>query len=716
MELFRPDRPVSKEKDDKFQRYPFAKRIADIVSSNKYHKSLVIGIYGKWGQGKTSVMHFIKNEVSENVITINFNPWRFHEQKHLLKSFFESIAIALGKKLTDHKEKFAKAFTRYAVSVGSLYSSNHPLSDIGNETDEKLNSLSVEELKAKVDQLIIETNCNLVVFVDDIDRLDINEVQSIFKLVKLLGDFPRTAYILSFDDDLVAASLGPQYANRDKSSGYEFLEKIIQLPLHLPKANEQALRKYTLELIDNVLNYLNLQLSEKEIKDFISKFDEAFLPAIDNPRLGVRFANSIGFSIPLLMGEVNISDLMAIEGIKTFYPELYHFIRNNQNYFLRKYSGHADYMHNPENEKREIKHKLSEVLHSHDNKLKLHILDMLMSLFPQLKTAYENYGFPNRVYEQWYRERRICSPHYFERYFSYVVSEGDISDIYFTELLSNLDTVSKDELLYRFTQALEKIKPDIFLFKLNKFIPAFTEDQGITIAKVLAKMGDKFSYDKQSFLYSTKDQAGYLIFSLIKKVPLEHRPNTCLEILQTAEPFEFAMVIQNKFRIKKHHETEENFLTANELNAISSYLIKRLEKEKESKNLFDILPDHELRSVLLLYADLGKQPAVKKLLMDLLKTNIENALSLIRVFTTTIYSTKTGSSHKADFDEDSYRDLNYVIDLDQLYFATLNAYGTLQYEPDENNITNEISNANLIAKFQKMHLEKNDMSHPPLLK
>jgi len=234
MELFRPDRPVSKEKDDKFQRYPFAKRIADIVSSNKYHKSLVIGIYGKWGQGKTSVMHFIKNEVSENVITINFNPWRFHEQKHLLKSFFESIAIALGKKLTDHKEKFAKAFTRYAVSVGSLYSSNHPLSDIGNETDEKLNSLSVEELKAKVDQLIIETNCNLVVFVDDIDRLDINEVQSIFKLVKLLGDFPRTAYILSFDDDLVAASLGPQYANRDKSSGYEFLEKIIQLPLHLP--------------------------------------------------------------------------------------------------------------------------------------------------------------------------------------------------------------------------------------------------------------------------------------------------------------------------------------------------------------------------------------------------------------------------------------------------------------------------------------------------
>ncbi len=575
---------------------------------------------------------------------------------------------------------------------------------------------SVEELKAKADQLILDANCNIIVFVDDIDRLDVNEVQSLFRLVKLLGDFPRTTYILSFDDDLVAASLGPRYANGDKSSGYEFLEKIIQLPLHLPKANEQALRKYTLELIDNVLNYLNFHLSEKEIEDFILKFDEAFLPAIDNPRLGVRFANSIGFSIPLLMGEVNISDLMAIEGIKTFYPELYHFIRNNQAYFLKKYSGHNGYMHHSENEKREIKHKLNEVLHSYDNKLKLHIVDMLMSLFPQLKTVYENFGFPNRVYEQWYRERRICSPHYFERYFSYVVSEGDISDIYFTELLANLDTVSKEELLFRFTHALDKIKADVFLFKLNKFIPAFTQDQCMVIAKVLAQMGTCFSYIQQSFLFGTKDQAGYLIFSLLKKIPQEQRLEMCMEVLQVSQPFDFTMVIQNKFRFKKHHEAEEDFLSERELVTVCSYLIKRFEKEKEIGDMFTMLTDHVLRSILLMYVETGKQPVVKKMLMDLLRIDVANALSIIRTFTTSIRNNRKDYSYKSGFDEDSYRDLNMVIDLDQLYFATLTAFGSLQYDASENQSSEDVSNANIIAKFQQMHLHKNNITHPPFVK
>src|SRR5689334_5973269 len=98
MELFRPDTPVESEKQDRFQRYGFAKRIAKIVEGN-YHKSLVIGIYGKWGEGKTSLMNFIQSELDENTVVINFNPWLFQDERNLIKSFFESIATALRKKL-----------------------------------------------------------------------------------------------------------------------------------------------------------------------------------------------------------------------------------------------------------------------------------------------------------------------------------------------------------------------------------------------------------------------------------------------------------------------------------------------------------------------------------------------------------------------------------------------------------------------------------------
>lgn len=105
MELFRPDEPISSEKEDHFQRYAFAKRIAQIVSKGYYPKSLVVGIYGKWGEGKTSLMNFIKAELDNEAVAINFNPWLFNDQKQLVKSFFESIANAIGKRLSTNNKK-----------------------------------------------------------------------------------------------------------------------------------------------------------------------------------------------------------------------------------------------------------------------------------------------------------------------------------------------------------------------------------------------------------------------------------------------------------------------------------------------------------------------------------------------------------------------------------------------------------------------------------
>jgi predicted KAP-like P-loop ATPase len=255
MELFKPDKPIEEEIEDKFQRYSFAKRIAAIVSDNRFPKSVVVGIYGKWGEGKTSVMNFIRKEIGDSAVVVSFNPWLFNDQKQLLKSFFEAMAAAVGKKLRSNKEKIASVFTDYADSVGSLAGQwiAPGLFGAARKMTEKLRNDSIEHLKVKVDDIIIEANINFVVLVDDIDRLDTDEIQAVFKLVKLVGDFPRTSYILSFDDDMVAGALGPKYSNGDKNAGYNFLEKIIQIPLHLPKAHPKALRDYTLNLIDSCL-------------------------------------------------------------------------------------------------------------------------------------------------------------------------------------------------------------------------------------------------------------------------------------------------------------------------------------------------------------------------------------------------------------------------------------------------------------------------------
>src|SRR5438094_267400 len=58
---------------------------------------------------------------------------------------------------------------------------------------------------------LTETGKRVVLFIDDVDRLDRKEIQAAFKLVKLSAGFDHTSYVLAFDDEMVAAALGETY-------------------------------------------------------------------------------------------------------------------------------------------------------------------------------------------------------------------------------------------------------------------------------------------------------------------------------------------------------------------------------------------------------------------------------------------------------------------------------------------------------------------------
>lgn len=412
------DKPASIQSEDCFQRYEFSKRIASIVAKPQIDKSIIIGLYGRWGEGKTTVMNFIQKELPKDTIIVNFNPWLFSDEQHLLKSFFTSISEALGASDKTKKEKIGELLSDYGGAIGSVTQfigfGTEGLEKLGN----KLKSTPTDELKKRIDELIIQSGKSIVVFVDDIDRLDISEVQYVFKLVKLVGDFPNTSYILSFDEEMVSAALSPKYGGDSRSAGYNFLEKIIQIPLKIPKASKKALSRYTLNLLNKVLDDVSIDLNIGESNDFLEVFNNVFLPIMDNPRLGIRFANALSFSIPLLNGEVNISDLMVIEGLKIFYPSLYDFIRNHGQLFLertdRDYFGFGD----KKEKKDEIRKEIGQAISTFEEKQQKVIIRMLEQLFPQLKSIYSNSSYTDDFYTIWTKDKRICSDKYFERYFS----------------------------------------------------------------------------------------------------------------------------------------------------------------------------------------------------------------------------------------------------------------------------------------------------------
>ncbi len=697
------DKPVSHLNEDWFQRYEFAKRIAAIVGRNMNSNSLTVSIYGKWGQGKTTLLNFIEKELSEDVIAIHFNPWLFSETPQLLKSFFENFAIALGKSSTTGKEKVGNFFKEYASAIGTITQfvgfSTEGLKNLGD----KISEVSVQDLKTRIDDFIITADKNIVVFIDDIDRLDVNEVQQIFKLVKLVGDFSRTSYILSFDHELIAEALAPKYGGGNKEAGYDFLEKIIQLPLNLPKARKQDLRSFFLNLVENVLREIKINLKEEEKNEFTQRFDEAFLPALDNPRVAVRLANSINFSIPLLQGEVNLIDLMTIETIRVFFPDFYSFIKNNRGFFINSYSHEAPSFIDKEKPKEEAKKRILEALDKYEAVVKDKLLSMLQDLFPQLRTILANYHYSNEHYMEWYREMRICSPYYFERYFSYAIQKGEISDIVFKDIFSDLADISLSEFTNRLSFQFKTLEVDEFIFKLYQYKNSFSPKESETLAAALASFGELYLLGRKDVFYGTIGMASLIIYSLLKKIPLEDRLSATLNVLDNAKPLPFVIDLQFKFRQKPKYSDEEPFLKDDDLVQVTQKIIEHFERIANETNLFNVLPDYAFYRVLKMFITVDRKSDVTKMLEQQIQLNKKSVINVIKLFTPTMNSSSMPNPYKVNFTFEKYKELDNILSCDILYKASMEAYGKLIYQPVELPESDELTDENLLALFQKIH-------------
>lgn len=117
------DFPITTREDDRFSRWGFSERIAQVIAKRTDPSSIVIGLYGIWGDGKTSVLNFIEKSLEENadVICIKFNPWRFGTEEDLLSGLFYDIASALDEELTNSGDKLKDFVKKAAPAAGALF-------------------------------------------------------------------------------------------------------------------------------------------------------------------------------------------------------------------------------------------------------------------------------------------------------------------------------------------------------------------------------------------------------------------------------------------------------------------------------------------------------------------------------------------------------------------------------------------------------------------
>lgn len=88
------DNAISSSAEDRLGRSAFASHLASALLAEPAEHGLVAALVGPWGQGKSSVLNMVREELegthSRTVLT--FNPWMFAGREQLVSTFFEQVA------------------------------------------------------------------------------------------------------------------------------------------------------------------------------------------------------------------------------------------------------------------------------------------------------------------------------------------------------------------------------------------------------------------------------------------------------------------------------------------------------------------------------------------------------------------------------------------------------------------------------------------------
>lgn len=534
---FAGDRPWRPGDDDQLRRVAFARRIADTIAAHPSREGLVVGVYGPWGEGKTSVLHMVEARLKEHdVEAMWFNPWYFREQDSLVLTFLHQLAGRIEAKLGTRADEFKRVLDKYGSLLSSLPTSlvgmdpGAPLTAVGKQ----IGGSTLEDLKNQLEQMLVEKKIDVVVFMDDIDRLDRREIQAVLKLVKLAGGFNHVTYVLAFDDEMVAAAVGEAYGG-DREAGRNFLEKIVQVPLRLPRVDAATGLNLTLAEVDRALKVTaaDEDLTEQQAVTFRRFFDPIFEARPRTLRAAKRYGNALTFALPLLKGEANIGDLLLLEALRSFTPSLYAALPR----YRRLLIGSSDLRKMQEKAKKSWQRLLA---HTPAPERKA-VGDALEHLFPRLRQITQNMGYGPDWGIRWAQAQRVASDDYFDRYFQYAVPLNDVSDLGVRQLLDALEAADLNEALRRYDQLLTAGNAGRLVDKLRLTEDTLSPVAARTLVRLLVQRGGGLPRPRSFFGFDVPQaQAVILAVKAIRRIPLADRTDVALEVVSEPTSIGFA--------------------------------------------------------------------------------------------------------------------------------------------------------------------------------
>ena len=263
--------------DEDFGKEVFAHNILQII--NNFHndtlrtKNLVIGLDGKWGDGKTYVIKKIKKIINNgkfpNFHLISFQPWMFAKNTNYTNSFIDKLNSELIKLKSGISIFYASAFKEILDNSCGFWGKF--ISFFTNKSD--------EELKDIIQNKINQTQKQFIIVIDDLDRLDNEEILQIFKLVRCVANFDNLYFLICLDRKLVEEKINKMIAS-DKSNSFNYCDKIINMYFEIPPLSSYQLNSYMNKLVhnDSELKQWKVESEKCYGVDYAKKIIKKYIP------------------------------------------------------------------------------------------------------------------------------------------------------------------------------------------------------------------------------------------------------------------------------------------------------------------------------------------------------------------------------------------------------------------------------------------------------
>lgn len=306
--------------------------IKRVLSINNNEQSYAIGITGEWGVGKTTFLEELTRNIGDQADLVNFNPWMCRTPEQVTHDFFAS----LRKNLSPKYSTLSRSIREYAKYVSSLSLAQH--SSIKIDLMQSAKQESLDELKNALSAKFKKLPRPVVVIIDDIDRLERDEVFEVLRLIRNTADLSNMIYLVAYDKEYVTTVLSEK--NIKDSSAY--LEKIFQVEVHLPKVEDQLIWETLKKEIETQIS-IDTNISDKDFaKILFDQFKpeerEIILAVLDNYRRAKRFARIFALNTSYLdhqiKGEVKLMDVFWLELLQIYDKRTYDVLANESTRLL----------------------------------------------------------------------------------------------------------------------------------------------------------------------------------------------------------------------------------------------------------------------------------------------------------------------------------------------------------------------------------------------